>query len=153
MKRFAFRLQRLEKLRQGERRQARSALAAALASADNARRRREALALALRDAEAYRLSGKSATDPRALRELANWREALRSALVKAGEDEIAAVEEVRAAERRYTEASRAHRVLEKMHKRKRTRWYEAFTREEQKFLDEIHLLRLAREHVGEEASR
>ena len=44
----------------------------------------------------------------------------------------------------HVEASRSHRVLEKLEERKRQRWREEAAREEQRELDELHLLRAAR---------
>ena len=51
---------------------------------------------------------------------------------------------------RHTEAARGHRVLERLHERRRQRWMQAAELEEQKFIDEIHLLRILRTREREE---
>jgi flagellar export protein FliJ len=153
MKRFQFRLSRLEKLRDSQRREARSKLMAVFARAQERMEKREALEQAVRDADQVHLPKEVASSPQAHRELAAWREALRRALADAARKEIEAIRAVQEAEDVYTEASRSHRVLEKLRKRKRQRWIEEMLREEQKFLDETHLLRLARGQAGEEVPK
>ena len=148
MKRFVFRLARLEQLREIERREARAALARALGEEERVRAERDAACSRLEEAWGGTFDEEAASDARALRALADWRAGRRAVLVAADEAFDRATATARAALDRHTEAARRHRVLERLHETKRERWLAEERLEEGKFLDEIHQLRLARERGG-----
>jgi len=151
MRRFAFRLARVERLRSAERREAHAALAVAIAEAFERQAEREALERAYERARAAGLPGDLASDSGALKALLEWREGRRRVALEAANRELAAFDRAREAERAHASAARAHRVLEKLHGRRRQSWFEEASRDEQKFLDEIHLLRTGRGQAEEEA--
>jgi flagellar export protein FliJ len=144
MRRFVFRLARVERLRAAERREAHAALTVAIAEALDRERERERRERAYEDARIAAIPPDLASDPRQLRAFAEWRDGLRRSALDAARREVAAFETAREAERVHAAASRAHRVLEKLRDRRMQDWYEGASREEQKFLDEIHLLRTGR---------
>jgi flagellar export protein FliJ len=148
MKRFVFRLARLERLREIERREARAELALCLGAEEQARIARQAAHSRLEEAWGAALDGPAASDGRSLRALADWREGLYRALGASDEALDRAAGKTREALDRHTEAARRHRVIERLHETKRERWLEEERLEEGKFLDEIHQLRLARERGG-----
>ncbi len=150
MIRFAFRLGRLERLRASEKREARAVLALALGEAYDSQARRELLERTYQEAEASALPPALESEPRAWRDLAEWRDGLRAAAAAAASDELAAIGRAQEAETAYTRAARSHRVLEKLHERKWQRWLDEGRRDEQKFLDEMHVLRVARGRAREE---
>jgi flagellar export protein FliJ len=145
VKRFHFPLARLERVRGVRRRQARAALGAASAELRASRERLEAAAAAL--ARSGSAAG-AVEDSHTLKQLAAWREELHGAHARAAGEERKAAAAVARALSTHTEAARAHRVLERLEERARTRWLEAAEIEERKFLDETHLLRRARERSG-----
>lgn len=142
MKRFRFRLARLEKLRAAQRREARAALALAIGALRECENAAHEAAAAREAAERAELGPDQAFDPAAWRALAAWREATRARERTRLADVENALAVVREAEAAHAAASRAHRVLERLHERRLGRWSEEASREDQKFLDEIHLLRL-----------
>lgn len=148
MRRFAFRLARFERLRSARRRQARVALAAALTEARDRESRRLAAEAALEEGETAALPPEIAEIGSAWREMALWREGLRETLTSAARAELSALEQVRRSGHVYTEAARDHRVIERLRERRHARWVEEASREEQKFLDEVHILRIARQRRG-----
>jgi flagellar biosynthesis chaperone FliJ len=85
-----------------------------------------------------------------MRRLAAWRDALHRMVVHASMREEEARTEASGKSREYREASREHRVLELLREKRYRRWLEDAELEERKFLDEIHLLRLARSGSGKE---
>lgn len=145
MRRFAFRLERLERVRHGERRQAHATLALALHAALARQREREALEAEFREAAGAELPPDLVQQAWALRGLVEWREGRRRAAAEAARREVAAFDIAIDAEQVHAEAARAHRVLERLHERKKLQWHEHLAREEQKVLDELHLLLRARE--------
>lgn len=149
MRRFRFRLERLERLRSAERRQSRLALARALADAIGHTRLREAAERSAERVEAAALRAGDALDSESLKAFCLWSERLRRELREARARERDAWERAAAAEAAYVRASASHRVLDRLRERSRRRWLEQTARAEQKFLDETHLLRLARQR-GEE---
>jgi hypothetical protein len=151
VRRFVFRLARVERLRSAERREAHAALSVAIAEALDRQREREAMERFYEEAQAATLPPDLASDPSALRALAAWREGRRRVAFEAAERESAAFEKAREAERVHAAASRAHRVLERIRERRRQSWFEEASREEQKYLDETHLLRARRGDSDEEA--
>ncbi len=143
MKRFRFRLARVERLRAGEKREARAVLATAVFEALDRQAQREAFEEQYGAVCADGLpTTETGCEAGTLRDLVAWREGLRDSARTAAEAEVAAFGVAEVAERAYTTASRAHRVLERLHERKRERWTLETLRGERKFLDEIHLLRL-----------
>lgn len=149
MKRFRFRLERLERLRSAERRQSRLALAHALADASAGTRLREAAERSAERAGAAAPRAGESVGSESLKAFYLWRERLRRELLEAASREREAWERAAAAEAAYLRASASHRVLERLRERRRERWIEQSVREEQKFLDETHLIRLARERGAE----
>jgi flagellar biosynthesis chaperone FliJ len=150
MRRFAFRLARVERLRSAERREAHAALAVAIAEAFERQAEREDLERTYEGSLAAELPDDLASIPGALRGLAEWRDGRRRIALEAARRELAAFEKARDAERAHSAAARAHRVLERLHGRRRQAWLEEASRDEQKFLDEIHLLRTGRGRSAEE---
>ena len=145
MKRFVFKLTRLERLREIRERQARIALAEALARRRQAETRSEEARLAYDESLAAELPAAVATEPRAWRERAEAQAVRRAGMRLARREarrEEADCEEV---VQRHAVAAREHRALQRLHERRQLRWREESEREEQKFLDEVHLLRVARE--------
>jgi hypothetical protein len=149
VKRFAFRLARLERLRQAARRQARAALALALAEARQREIERRAREAELHEAETCALEPELAGKPWSLRALALWRAGLRRAVLDAAARETQALALAARAEREHAAASREHRVIERLHERRRQAWSEDARRQEQKLLDESHSLLRAREPAAE----
>jgi len=151
MRKFAFRLERVERLRSAERRSAHASLAIAIAEAFERQSEREALEREYENAVAADLPEELASDPAALRAFAAWRDGRRRVALEAARRELAAFDRARETERAHAAAARAHRVLERLHARRRQGWFEEASREEQKFLDEVHLLRTGRGQADEEA--
>ena len=141
MKRFVFRLGRLERLLKIRRDQARAALAATLAESARLTRQRESSENDYRDALSRELPRDRVSDPLALREMAEWRAGMRRLVAHAGRMQEEAAERVRVAADEHAGKAREHRVLEKLRERRRKRWLEESESEERKFLDETHLLR------------
>ena len=142
MKRFRFRLARVERLRAGEKREARAVLATAVFEALDCQGQREALEAQYGAVFADGLPTGTGCEAGTLKGLVAWREGLHDSARTAAEAEVAAFAVAATAEQAYSNAFREHRVLERLHERKRERWAEETLRGEQKFLDEIHLLRL-----------
>jgi len=90
-----------------------------------------------------------AEDAGAIRGLYAWRESRRSLAFDAACREVRAFEDALRAEAVHSDAARDHRVIEKLHERRREEWLLREEREEQKFLDEVPILRVAREPRGE----
>jgi hypothetical protein len=151
MKRFVFRLDRLERVRLVGRRQARAALAVAIGEALARQHERETLESRLRQAATAALPADLQDQAWAIRSQALWREGLRAEAADAAGREVAAFDAARAAEAAHATAAREHRVLDRLHGRRKLEWLEELTREEQKSLDELHLLRRGRETETEEA--
>jgi len=149
VKRFAFRLDRLERLRAMRRKEAHAALATALGEALDREREREGLEAAHDEARQATLPASIAEDPGAIRGLYQWRESCRALAYEAACREVLAFEEALRAEAVHSDAARDHRVIEKLHERRREEWLLREEREEQKFLDEVPILRVAREPRGE----
>jgi hypothetical protein len=143
MKRFLFPLARFERLRLARRREALAVLAARLRRVDDARRRREDLESALDAADGPPANGRT-EDARTLKDRYAHREGLRGAARTTAIVEAAARESAATADRAHTEAMRAHRAIEKLHTRRHQAWRVSAAKEDQKFLDEMHLLRVAR---------
>ena len=150
MRRFAFRLERVERLRSTERREAHAALALAIAEALGRQETREALERRYEEALAADVPEELASDPASLKAFAVWREDRRRVALEAARRELEAFDRAREAERAHASAARAHRVLERLHARRRQGWLEEASRAEQKFLDEVHLLRTGRGQGDEE---
>ena len=140
MQRFKFRLARLEKLRELRRREARIALARAVA-ARNALRERRAEAEGRYQQAVYTELSDGPHDISEWRELIGSRERARMQLAAAETAEAEAQPELDQAEAAYAEASRKHRALERLREKRHARWREEEKQEEQKFLDENFLLR------------
>ncbi len=140
MRRFQFRLARLEKLRELRRREARIALAQAVATRDT---KREALSEAenMYRQAIYTELDEGAHDITLWRELMARRERARESVRYAAEKEQEATLSLAEAEAAYAEASRKHRALERLREKRYARWREEEKQEEQKFLDENYLLR------------
>jgi flagellar biosynthesis chaperone FliJ len=151
--RFRFRLERVERLRKVRRGDAKAALVAALADARAAEGLRCALEVRWEQARAAGPDLSAGCDGRRIREHALWVETTRDAAAAAAHDEVAAFDAARACDALHTEAAREHRVIERLRDRRRRAWEEAAAVEEQKFLDEIHLLRRARGVEREESRR
>ncbi len=144
MKRFTFRLARLEKLRRREKQEARSGLALAIGEVrraedfvDDCRNEYEKSFQAV-------LPKELAENPRAMEMLAAWRAGLKRKLETAVRRLQEAEAEAQEKEKIYTETARANRVLEILRERQYRRWRQETDREEQKFLDEVHLLAIRR---------
>jgi flagellar export protein FliJ len=138
-------MERLESLRRSRRREAEIALAAALGEAERRTRLRESLQRAAADAaRAVAPRGDEDEDGRALRERAAYLEAVQQAAAKAARLEAEGLRSAERAQERYRQASREHRVLVRLRERSWRRWLKEASREEQKFLDEMHLLRQGR---------
>lgn len=150
MKRFKFRLAKLEKLRKRTKRDTRIALAEAIAEAYDRTRQREAFESRLADSNRQALPATQVSDPKILRQLAAWRDGLHTIAVHAAGLEREANAFASEKTKEYSAASRAHRVLELLKEKRYRRWLEDSEIEERKFLDEIHLLRLARAGSGKE---
>lgn len=146
MKRFRFRLQRLERLRRDERRESEARMALAVADAADRRNRRELFEQAAAGAHLRWHEKAHGDSPEAsrLRAAAELIETAWHAVTAARRAETKALEIVEARHHAYTEKARAHRVVQNLGERRRRRWLEEATREEQRLLDELHLLQLAR---------
>ncbi len=144
MRRFAFQLARLERVREVRRTEARAALATAMAEMRVQRRNREAGQQALEQAMAVVLAGDLASDPAGLRQLAAWREGRVRCARNAAERETKTASGLREALRAHTEASRRHRVLQRLREQRYRHWLREADMEERKFLDESPLQRLVR---------
>ena len=138
MKRFRFRLSRLEALRAGDKRRARAALAAAMADLHDRESDRAALEEELAEALASGPEPERAADPRVMEAFDAWRQGLHLRAGHAREEERAARGKVADATTGYREASRAHRVLELLRERRFRRWLDQARYEEQKLLEEMH---------------
>jgi len=140
MKRFTFRLAKLERLRDARRRASRVALAEALAEARLRRAERERESEALADARS-RPWDAGGSDASELKRLAAWRDG-RVRSVELADAAVADAEAVvETAGRKHTEDAREHRVIEKLHAKRWRQWVGEWEREQQKFLDETHLAR------------
>jgi flagellar biosynthesis chaperone FliJ len=153
VRRFVFRLARVERVREAQRREARGVLFTRIAEAREAEHRRKALEDAYHRAAEPTVEIGRAEDARMLKERYLHREGLRGAAVAAATEEMRAFDRAIEADHAHTEASRAHRVIEKLRARRYEAWSESASREEQKFLDEIHVLRVARTTGGQEDER
>lgn len=142
MKRFVFRLARLEKLRKARKREARIALAGALAVVRERREERLDREREARESNETTLPDGMEGNPRHMQQLAEWRRGIGRLAEFARVQEREAVGRARNSEDLYREAARDHRVLELLRERRRREWQDEVRREEQKFLDETHLLRL-----------
>ncbi len=144
MKRFTFRLARLEKLRSRRKKEARSVLAVAINKVRDAENIQLACRREYEDSFEAELPDSMAEDPRAIEMMVAWRDGLKRKQAVAGRQLQEAESIVSEKQKFYTEAARANRVLEILRERQYKRWQEETNREEQKFLDEVHLLRLGR---------
>jgi hypothetical protein len=149
VKRFAFRLARLERLRATARKEAHASLAKALGEALEREREREGLEARHDEARRTDLPDDVAEDPGALRALHAWRESCRALAFDAACREVRAFDEALRAEAVHADAARDHRVLERLRHRRHAAWLEDAEREQQKFLDEVHILRVTREQREE----
>jgi flagellar export protein FliJ len=148
MRRFSFRLHRLERLREMEKREAGLQLAAAHAVVDERRGRREAAERMLRQSEElWSEVGSGDSSPR---EAAAFLEDSRKATAVTGTQEREAQHAAENRERICIERCREHRVLEKLRERKWRSWLNEAAREEQTMLDELHLLQTVRVPKAEE---
>jgi hypothetical protein len=145
MRRFRFRLEKVERWRWAARKEARVALARALAEAAARASAREAAERELARADEHSPLGDPSPLPSVLKEFYSWRERLREDLLVARAREKEARERAAEAEAAHEAARAAHRLLEKLRLKRWSRWLEQARRDEQKFLDEVHLLRAARE--------
>ena len=143
MRRFVFRLARVERVRETQRREARGVLFARIAEARAAERRREALERACDEVADPTAAIGSAEDAGVIKARFLHLAGLRGAAFVAAAEEVRAFDRAIEADHAHTEASRAHRVLEKLRARRQQSWLESASRDEQKFLDEIHVLRVA----------
>lgn len=150
MKRFRFRLARLESLRDVRRREARAALATTIAELRRKTESREAAERALASSEQVFVEPELAESSRALREFAAWRAGLFEATTDARRAETAAAVAAVDSQSRYAEAARAHRVIERLREQRLVRWRHDAELEDRKFLDETHLLRLVRQRAPED---
>ncbi|MCP3979369.1 MAG: hypothetical protein GY716_08575 [bacterium] len=146
MKRFRFRLERLERLRYVQRREAETRLAEALAGLADCdalieTRRRE---LGRAAASWSELPRRAPVDANALQLAADELDASRTAIDRAHAKRRIALERLRTIEVEHETRSREHRVLERLRARSFERWRLSGAREEQKLLDELHLLKLGR---------
>jgi flagellar export protein FliJ len=144
MKRFAFRLERLKRLRDAARREARAGLAQAIGIARERGCEREDNERSLEQALVTELPADRSVSAEALRQLSDWREGRRLLVRHAAGREAEAREAVDEAAREHAEAARAHRVLERLRERRFRRWLLEAETEERKFLDEVHQLRVVR---------
>lgn len=145
MKRFTFRLARLERLREAERRQARIALMHSLADARRIEAVAEAARRMLEESWSHERGAEAGEDIASWRALAEWREGRRRVVQQAVVDRRLAAEHVERAAGAHADASRAHRVLEKIREHRRAAWVAEYQSEEMKFLDEAHLQRRLRD--------
>jgi hypothetical protein len=142
MKRFVFRLARLERIRELKRREARGVLVGALAHARDCSARREAEQELLEEARLTELAENERSDPAAWRRLADWRVG-RARLVRHWQDQEAiAAERARRAAIEHEAALRSHRAMVRLRETRFSRWLAEAELEERKSLDEGHLLRL-----------
>ena len=141
MKRFRFRLETLERLRLAESRAAAAVLAEGMRDAAEAKRRLGQVDEELLQAERDWRVEPDGSDGRALRVHAEFLEMMRGRRADASTAEQRARAELATREQDYSVRARAHRVLEKLRERRRKRWFEQGSREEQKLLDELHRLR------------
>jgi flagellar export protein FliJ len=141
MKRFRFRLERLERLRRTARSEARAELSAELARLSERRARRESAerSLVLAERGWHELLGPARAAAPRLREAAEALESARRALAGATSEERAARATVETAEERYAERRRDHRVLLRLRERRWLRFAQQTRRDEQKRLDELHV--------------
>lgn len=145
MKRFRFRLRRLERLRDVRRRQARAVVAQALARVREVVRDREQRECTLATSVSLDPPASGPLDPAAIKALAEWREGLRRGVRQAAAVERQERERAREATARLALAARDHRVLERLRERQHALWLCDADVEQQKFLDEVH--RTARPQV------
>ena len=148
MKRFVFRLARLERVREVRRREARAGLAVAMALLHDRQRERAQEQAALAEAWQERIDAGSTVNASELKALARWRQARGAAVAEAERQEAAAQQSLADAVRRHELAAREHRVIERLRERRRLRWRNEAELEEQKFLDEVAILRAVRERSG-----
>jgi flagellar export protein FliJ len=148
VKRFVFRLERLERVRKVRRAQARAKLSDALAELRGHRARTQAQRQALDESLRVELPQPLAAEPWALKQLAEWQVHHRRLVERLEREEAEAGRLAREALGRYAEAGREHRVLERLRERRHRQWLEQAEGQDRKFLDEMHLLRLGRQRSG-----
>jgi hypothetical protein len=150
VKRFVFRLERFERLRDARRREARARLVSALGQAHERERERIDRERALAESLTLALPDDLVSDPAVLVRLSEWRDGRRRELDHASRLEREAQEVARREAEAHTEAAREHRVLERLRERRFRRWCLERDGEERKFLDEVHQLRVVRERTRDE---
>lgn len=142
MKRFAFRLERIQRIRFLARREAEHALAQALAQARSIRADADLLAQRA-DAAARELMERvdrgDCIDGSLIRQNGSEVHALRAAVSRRRGTLAQAMEQVAICERVYAERNRGYKVLEKLHDKRKREWTIDVEREEQRILDELHL--------------
>ena len=148
MKRFVFRLAKLERLRDVRRREARARLVRALDVARDRESEREDRERAFAEALAAELPPEMASSPADLARLSDWRDGRRRMAAHAARRERVARTAADEAAGAHTEAARNHRVLERLRERRYRRWRAELEIDERKFLDEVHQLRLVRKRDG-----
>lgn len=148
MKRFAFRLERLLRLRAREESDKARRLGQALSREEEARRAREAAAdhLDRCSMQAGAAEGTVATAG-VLRNLGMAVDAAVRLARQAAESHMETEEAVREVQEEYVEARREKRVIERLREREGKDWEEEHSREEQKDFDEIAIQRW--NHRGE----
>lgn len=151
MKRFRFRLKRLERLRDVRRLQARAVVAQALARVREVVRDREQRECALATSVSSDLPTSGPLDLAGIKALAEWREGLRRGVRHAAAVERQERERAREATARLALAARDHRVLERLRQRQHARWLRDADLEQQKFLDEVHRTTRPRVAGGDDA--
>jgi len=121
-------------------------LSESLALLDARRRRLASLSEDLACAEQRwgALLRESITDGVSIRESARCLEAARQAVTTARSAEREALEAVESAQHDLVEKAREHRVLERLRETRKRRWLADGEREDQRFLDELHLLTSSR---------
>ena len=142
MKRFRFRLQKLEWLREIVRQEAEGALARSRDALNELRTRREKLTRQLENSQdrfGASIQGAGA-DGSTVRTHAEDLQALRGALDAARPQEQSAQAEAEAAELDLIEKARDHRAMERLRQKQRQGWLEEGLLAEQRFLDELHLM-------------
>lgn len=149
MKRFVFKLERLERLRDVQRREARSRLADAMTELDSRRATREEHEAQLQAAVAATPSEPGEHVARELKQILAWQADRAERVGLAEADESIARDRVEEALAQHAEAAREHKVLGRLRQKRRVQWQQEADTEERKFLDEVHLQRLARRSNGD----
>jgi flagellar export protein FliJ len=149
MRRFRFRLQRLEQLRDMEKREAALQLAVARTGAEEMRAHREEAERTLQESEKiWNGIGSGESSPR---EAAAFVDRSRRVTALAAQRERTAELAAEKKEEICVERARAHRILERLRERKWRFWLKDAEREEQAMLDELHLLQSANGRKAEES--